>query len=140
MGGEQAVARIPHFLGHIVQLGHGYVNAVGIIAGLVAHPKTFLVRFPLVRPAVAGHQGLGSRGGQGNARPRIPGGSPGQNGQEGQGHLLFQLVDRMALFHVANFVANHRSQLIIAGHKIQKALVHVDKAPRAGQGFDVLGI
>ena len=49
-------------------------------------------------------------------------------------------MDCVALFNVADFVADDGRQLIVTGHVIQKALVHIDKASGTGQCVYILGV
>jgi hypothetical protein len=49
-------------------------------------------------------------------------------------------MDGMALFNVANFMAQDSGKLIITGHGIHKALIDIDEAAGTSKSIDVLCI
>ena len=49
-------------------------------------------------------------------------------------------MDRVAFFDMADFMAQHRCQFVVTGHIIQETLVHVNEAPRTGQGVHIRGV
>ena len=133
MAVKEAPARIAVFPGQLLELVHGDEDAVRAVPGLQGIFEPAAVRRAFVGPAVPGRQGV-RHDHAGHHHIGAARGNARQDGRHLGPHVLFNLLDRVPLGHMADFMAQHAGQLRVVRHVVQEPLEHIDEPARAGQG------